>query len=369
MLSNYADKRRVEPEIFDMREIYLNEAHKVKNGYHHHHQQQQQHMGNNGYPLNHFYGKQQHHNNYDEFVKMTAMNGGNPRNLIFDTHRRRMRARSESEPHELYTTHHNLQQLNASRGHHDDFSLKRSREVASPPLAFKLRTATVFGKETTSTLSHGGATAKTINPHHSLLISSHQFNKMTTPRLRKSKSPAVVNGNNNNNRRSESPLLRKTSTLSRTNSNSSTNSFVRQSASPTLRKSQIQQQQRQLMLKKRNSEERSSDQSQDECDTSENDEDSEDLDDSDDFIGDDDDSDDFDASITDSEDSYKNHVASNSTTTSASPKASIAPTVATESIPGGVVKPMHAAPLASSLFPNVPPYLTFASHFEKGPDM
>jgi hypothetical protein len=33
------------------------------------------------------------------------------------------------------------------------------------------------------------------------------------------------------------------------------------------------------------------------------------------------------------------------------------------------VKPMHAAPLASSLFPNVPPYLTFASHFEKGPDM
>lgn len=28
-----------------------------------------------------------------------------------------------------------------------------------------------------------------------------------------------------------------------------------------------------------------------------------------------------------------------------------------------------AAPLAPSLFPNVPPYITFASHTEKGPPM
>jgi hypothetical protein len=326
------EKRRLEPEIVDMRVMY--DGAKLKNGH-----QYQKHFD---------YYRQQHKNN----DRMPLCFEVNPRNLIFDTHRRRMRARSESEPHEIYTTQHNVQlMVNGRCNHQDDMSLKRSREIAgSPPLASKARTASTIKGTSKPEL------AVMHNPQQSLQITSHQIgNKVVSARLQ-SKSPKTSSSPVVNGRRSESPLLRKNTTAHRI---SPSNNFVRQSPSPTLRKSQLQHQQRLMMLKMigSSSEERSQGSQDEECEEEEEDED---INDSDSVSGD---NDDLDESITDSEDNYKNHVVSAGT--SATPKSSLAPTISTECVLGGQVKPMQAAPLACSLFPNVPPYLTFASHSDK----
>lgn len=67
-------------------------------------------------------------------------------------------------------------------------------------------------------------------------------------------------------------------------------------------------------------------------------------------------------SLSDSEDSYQ---LQNGTTTM-DRQISILSTMTTECVVGGYTT---SAPLASSLFPHVPPYITFASHSEKGPPM
>lgn len=67
----------------------------------------------------------------------------NPRNSVFDANRRRIRARSESEPHELYTVAGTssgaMSNGRSVSGHRtDDVSLKRVREANSPPLDTKI---------------------------------------------------------------------------------------------------------------------------------------------------------------------------------------------------------------------------------------
>lgn len=72
--------------------------------------------------------------------------------------------------------------------------------------------------------------------------------------------------------------------------------------------------------------------------------------------------DDLDGSVTDPEDNYKTHLTKNATITSDKG-------VTVQSVVEEVVMKKLPAPFAPSLFPNVPPYITFATHEEKGPAM
>lgn len=93
--SNGFERTRNGPEITDLKDIYLQEMDLYR---------ERLNLGTNGYRNASRYQHSFHR--YGERNGMIKGDYGyfNPRNSVFDANRRRIRARSESEPHELYTT-------------------------------------------------------------------------------------------------------------------------------------------------------------------------------------------------------------------------------------------------------------------------
>lgn len=249
----------------------------------------------------------------------------NPRNSVFDANRRRIRARSESEPHELYTsattTNYSAMQgsrsMSGNRG--DDVSLKRSREAISPPLDTKLSNRT----------------------NSSSICRASKESVVTSQRL-KTKSP-VIGLRKNKLRpvtpvRRQSPLLRKSLTPTRTIKEVKEDTKASTSVAGDVEE-----------------EDGASVNSINGC-SKDPTEDGDSLEDDDDDLPLGSVDDDCDGSLTDPEDNYKSHLAESAVIEKDAP------------IPDPEMQTLPA-PFAPSLFPNCPPYLTFSTHIEKGPAM
>lgn len=301
--------------------------------------------------------------------------------------RRKMRARSESEPHEIYTS----APVFGSSGRTyqmRDISLKRTRDTISPTLEAdealeaiccsssvnpkdsppsKIlnatdttpldeavnRAAASLQKRKTSKPSqsplNGARPTKTVRTR---TVSTVNIYKSSLKQAPTSVSAIVASGTIPNlGRKSVSPpLLLKPGTTSPTPSGMSTGTSGGESVhtqdldTETIGHSDLG----------------AEDDLEDECDGEEDDDD--DPEDSADEV--------LNGSITDSEDNYQTHLAayqarakSNSTSPSPSPRG---PVTSIGCVLGGCPP---EGPLAPSLFAHVPPYITFSTHEEKGPPM
>lgn len=264
-------------------------------------------------------------------LKETSTSGLNPRNSVFDTNRRKLRARSESEPHELYTSatssSSGLPSSRSMSGHRgDDVSLKRSREAISPPLDTKLSNRT----------------------NSSSIYRVSKDAVITTQRL-KCKSP-VIGLRKTNLRpvtplRRQSPLLRKSLTPTRTIKETEKKSTTVTNATAVSGAGAGDLEE----------EDAASVNSVNGC-SKDPTEDGDSLEDDDDDLPLGSVDDDFDGSLTDPEDNYKSHLAESAVIEKDAP------------IPDPEIQTLPA-PFAPSLFPNCPPYITFSTHLEKGPTM
>lgn len=199
------------PEIVDLKDLYLQEMEVYKDRV-------------NGICSNGFrqHPVSAHHHRYSAERGMIKNDFGyfNPRNSVFDANRRRIRARSESEPHELYTVAANNGR--SVSGHRtEDVSLKRVREATSPPLDTK-----IVNRTSSSTIYR----SKEVLPCQSsasttVLVSGSQIGiagKSTAPLRLKAKSPGVSSLRVKSGKlrpttptRRRSPMLRKSLTPSR----------------------------------------------------------------------------------------------------------------------------------------------------------
>lgn len=299
--------------------------------------------------------------------------------------RRKMRARSESEPHEIYTSN---SVIGSGRTYQmRDISLKRTRDTISPTLeadeALEAICSSVNSKDSppskilnatdtagldeavnraaaslqkrktpkpSQNLLNGARPTKTVRTRTGSTVNIYKSSLKQAPT---SVSAIVASGAVTNlGRKSVSPpLLLKPGTTSPTPSGMSTGTSGGESVhtqdldTETIGHSDIAE-----------------DDLEDECDGED-----EDLDD-DDVLPEDDEV--LNGSITDSEDNYQTHLAayqarakSNSTSPSPSPRG---PVTSIGCVLGGCPP---EGPLVPSLFAHVPPYITFSTHEEKGPPM
>lgn len=356
-----------EPEIMDLKEVYLNDL-KYNNS-------------SNTKP------------NMKSKIAETAFN---PKESIFDSNKRRIRARSESEPHEIYTT--------PIRGFHymdkirDEISQKRPRNAPSPNKSSKMN-GNVIRKDS-STIS-----CRISNPHHANLMTRSVRSKPKTPvvvasfRSKVHMRPSTPLPAKKSSSRNSSILelsstetsqavcnngidtqieddIRKPEQLNspdetdRLSENDSTN-FIVDTTSANIcieNRSKVKydcQSNTTITNAKTTSvggDIAAIDNDNDDDAVGSDDDDDDDDEDDDDLEDDSINEDEIDGYTTDPEDNYKSYLASYS-----SDKSLLAPIITLESVPGG--KPTTNRPLAPSLFPYVPPYITFATHVQKGPIM
>lgn len=313
--------------------------------------------------------------------------------------RRKMRARSESEPHEIYTSATVFGSGRTYSGwttHRDqvrDVSLKRTRDTISPTLeadeALEAICSSINPKDSppskilnandTASLddavnraavslqkrkvtkasqnaTNGARATKTVRTRTGSTVNIYKSSLKSAPT---SVSAIVASGGAvtaSMGRKSVSPplLLLKPGTTSPTPSGMSTGTSGGESVhtqdldTETIGHSDLAE----------------DDLDDDECDGEEDDLDDDDVLPEDDEV--------LNGSITDSEDNYQTHLAAyqaraKSNSTSPSPSPSIrGPVTSIGCVLGGCPP---EGPLAPSLFAHVPPYITFSTHEEKGPPM
>ncbi|XP_062547871.1 tubulin monoglutamylase TTLL4 isoform X5 [Armigeres subalbatus] len=320
----------------------------------------------------------------------------NPRNTMYDRSNRKLRARSESEPHEIYTSASMINGNSgsgrstpawANRDQMRDISLKRTRDNISPTLetdetleftAFpigqkdsppsKMLNAVEsnvleeaasaaqqrLGKPTKgSGNANGTRFMKTVRSRSGTAVNKYKSCLKSAPTT---VSAIVASGGSVGHivgRKSVSPPLLKplAGSTSPTPSGMSTGTSGGESVhtqdldTETIGHSDVGE----------------DDDLDDECDGED--------DDLGDELGDDDEA--LNGSITDSEDNYQTHLAAYQARTKSSPSSptpSLArgPVTSIGCVLGGSPS---KGPLSPSLFPYVPPYITFSNHEEKGPDM
>uniref|UniRef100_U5EQF5 Putative tubulin polyglutamylase ttll4 n=1 Tax=Corethrella appendiculata TaxID=1370023 RepID=U5EQF5_9DIPT len=383
----------------------------ITNGYHHYHNHQDYPNDIEMYKKLRKYGlhvDQMKVHNHPHSHSHQNQRQYNPRNSIFDSNRRKLRARSDSEPQEIYTTASSSSLLSSSassstssssslttnnsnshtfneryRCTEEITSLKRTRDTISPSsnsidneLTACLKESPplkIFNKTNETIMENDMDEDDDVDTDTNTITEATVSGKFKGtgggPRLKTtSKATTVVNGfrsskinrkmnkiksapstnstlvRNNLNRRSlESPI----------NSAASTSSTISESTNGTTEKQDFDE--------------------HSDCGGAVDDDDAElsggeeEDDDLDDIDGEN--TGELDDSMTDSEDNYKTHLdALNAAKSPSSLTAkSKAPMNAVECcVNGGFAT---NAPLQASLFPHVPPYITFASHEEKGPPM
>uniref|UniRef100_A0A1Q3F6B7 Putative tubulin-tyrosine ligase-related protein n=1 Tax=Culex tarsalis TaxID=7177 RepID=A0A1Q3F6B7_CULTA len=315
--------------------------------------------------------------------------------------RRKMRARSESEPHEIYTSAtvfgsgRTYSGWSTRRDQARDVSLKRTRDTISPTLeadealeaicssinpkdsppskilnatdsasldeAVNRAAASLQKRKVTKASQNavnGARATKTVRTRTGSTVNIYKSSLKSAPT---SVSAIVASGGavtTNMGRKSVSPplLLLKPGTTSPTPSGMSTGTSGGESVhtqdldTETIGHSDLA--------------EDDLDDDDDECDGEEDDLDDDDVLPEDDEV--------LNGSITDSEDNYQTHLAAyqaraKSNSTSPSPSPSIRGPVTSIGCVHGGCPP--EGPLAPSLFAHVPPYITFSTHEEKGPPM
>ncbi|XP_065085809.1 tubulin monoglutamylase TTLL4 isoform X2 [Ochlerotatus camptorhynchus] len=321
----------------------------------------------------------------------------NPRKTIFDRSNRKLRARSESEPQEIYTSTPMVGGASSSgrstpgwtnRDHMRDVSLKRTRDTISPTLEgdetvesapsnivqkdsppSKMLNAIDstgldessgkvqqrLGKSTkSSSNANGMRVTKTVRTRTGASVNKYKSCLKSAPTTA---SAIVASGGSVAHivgRKSVSPPLLKplAGSTSPTPSGMSTGTSGGESVhtqdldTETIGHSDVGE----------------DDDLDDECDGEEDD-----L--GDELLGDDDEA--LNGSITDSEDNYQTHLAAyqaraKSHSSSPSPSLVRGPVTSIGCVLGGCPP---EGPLTPSLFPHVPPYISFSTHEEKGPPM
>ncbi|XP_058814235.1 tubulin monoglutamylase TTLL4-like isoform X4 [Topomyia yanbarensis] len=319
----------------------------------------------------------------------------NPRNTVFDRSNRKLRARSESEPHEIYTSAPAVaSSLNGRTAPtlNRDLCLKRTRDTISPTLegdeALECVASPLLLKDSppskminaTDVVSQDEALNNVVTqqPHQrskGVKVSSSANGIRATKTVR-SRTGTAVN-------KYKSSLKSAPTTLSAiVASGGMVSSLVgRKSVSPPLHKQLAGSTSPTPSGISTGTSGGESVHTQDlDTDTighSDVGDDDEDLDDEcggedddlDDELGDDDEL--LNGSITDSEDNYQTYLAAyqaraKSHSTSPSPSLVKGPVTSIGCVQGGCPP---EGPLAPSLFPHVPPYITFATHEDKGAPM
>ncbi|XP_055544006.1 tubulin monoglutamylase TTLL4 isoform X1 [Wyeomyia smithii] len=321
----------------------------------------------------------------------------NPRNTVFDRNNRKLRARSESEPHEIYTSSTSGSSLSgrttpsfSNREQVRDLCLKRTRDTISPTLegdetlecvassvplkdsppskmfnavdVSRLDEALVNvnatqqqrskGSKAIST-ANGVRTTKTVRSRTGAPVNKYKSSLKSAPTT---VSAIVASGGlvaGLIGRKSVSPPLLKplAGSTSPTPSGISTGTSGGESVhTQDLDTETIG-----------HSDAGDDEDLDDECGAEDDDLEDELIEDDELLNG----------SITDSEDNYQTHLAAyqaraKSNSTSPSPSLVKGPVTSIGCVQGGC--PIEG-PLAPSLFPHVPPYITFSTHEEKGPPM
>lgn len=321
----------------------------------------------------------------------------NPRNTIFDRSNRKLRARSESEPQEIYTSAPMIMSSSPSgrttpgwtnREQMRDISLKRTRDTISPtlegdetlesdPLPIMLKDSPPSKMLNAADVTSLDEVVTKVIPQHRLkaIKSSSTTNGSRATKTVRSRTGATVN-------KYKSSLKSAPTTVSAivASGGSVTNIIGRKSVSPPLLKPLAGSTSPTPSGMSTGTSGGESVHTQDlDTETIGHSDagDDEDLDDEcggeeddlEDELGDDDEV--LNGSITDSEDNYQTHLAAyqaraKSNSTSPSPSLVRGPVTSIGCVLGGCPP---EGPLAPSLFPHVPPYITFSTHDEKGPPM
>lgn len=270
---------------------------------------------------------------YKEHVKNNHFNHKNNHVLdfdkLFDNHKRRARTRSESEPHEIYHTKYNQ---NLGNNERIEMRMKRARD---------------------------DTTISPIKQTNGVILNQN-YNDMINLSLLRDSPPKIVSTNLINLNKTNGKLSNGSSNCpNKVSAINGQRPKTKRAVTSTLKTKPNISIPMQLPKMKT-----SADPSKykDIVQTSENTSDTEcsSLDD-DDFDGDDIGEID-EGEITDEEDSYVNQAKITPTE-----KSIVPPSVSIDCCVAG--KYSSCAPLSPSLFPFVPPYITFASHGEKGPAM
>lgn len=297
------------PEISDLKEAYLNDMEMYK-----------EHVKNS-----HFNHKNNHVLDFDK---------------LFDNHKRRARTRSESEPHEIYHTKYNQNQ-NIGTNERNEIRMKRARDDDTTISPIKQTNGVVLNQN---------------------------YNEMINLSLLRDSSPKIVTTNLNLNKTNGKLSNGSSNCPNKASAINGQRTKVKRAVTPTLKtKPNISIPMQLPKLKTPVDSPQpppSSSKYKDIVQTSETTSDTEcsSLDD-DDFDGDDIGEID-EGEITDEEDSYVNQAK-----ITPSEKSIVPPSVSIDCCVAGKKYLSSAAPLSPSLFPFVPPYITFASHGEKGPPM
>lgn len=281
---------------------------------------------------------------YKERVKNSHFNHKNNQVLdfdkLFDNHKRRARTRSESEPHEIYHTKYNQNQ-NVGSNERNEIRLKRARDdtTISP---IKQTNGIILSQNYNDVINLSMRDSPTKIVSTNLINLNKTNGKLSNCSNNCPNKVSAINGLRSKTKRAVTPTLK-----------TKPNICIPMQL-PKLKTTVEPQQQSQPPP--------SSSKYKDIVQTSENtsDTDCSSLDDED-FDGDDIGEID-EGEITDEEDSYVNQAK-----TTPSEKSIVPPSVSIDCCVAE--KYSSTAPLSPSLFPFVPPYITFASHGEKGPPM
>ncbi|XP_055641709.1 tubulin monoglutamylase TTLL4-like isoform X2 [Toxorhynchites rutilus septentrionalis] len=316
----------------------------------------------------------------------------NPRNTIFDRSNRKLRPRSESEPHDIYTSSATITSTVSggrttptwsNREYMRDISLKRTRDTISPTLeadeALESIPVPIVLKDSPPSKMLNATDATSLDEGVSKSVLQHRMRlTATTNGLRAAKTVRNRTGTAVNKYKSSLKSAPTTVSAIVASGGVVSNMVGRKSVSPTLLKpmagstsptpsgvstgtsggESVHTQDLDTETIG-HSDVGDEDDLDDEC----NGED----DDLDDELGDDEEV--LNGSITDSEDNYQTHLAayqSRAKSTSPSPLLAKGPVTSIGCVLGG--SPPEG-PLAPSLFANVPPYINFSTYEKKGPPM
>lgn len=293
------------PEISDLKEAYLNDMELYK-----------EHVKNS-----HF-----NHKNVLDFDK------------LFDNHKRRARTRSESEPHEIYHTKYVQNQIVGGINERNEIRMKRARDDDTTISPIKQTNGVVLNQNYNDMIN-----LSLLRDSPPKIVSTNLINlNKTNGKLSNcpNKASSAINGQRTKVKRAVTPTLKTKPNISIPMQLPKLKTPIDPPQPPPPSSSKYK----------------------DIVQTSDNASDSEcsSLDD-DDFDGDDIGEID-EGEITDEEDSYVNQAK-----ITPSEKSIVPPSVSIDCCVAG--KYSSTAPLSPSLFPFVPPYITFASHGEKGPPM
>lgn len=277
------------------------------------------------------------------------------RNSYYRAQNRRYRARSESESYEIYDP--DYYQLDNLRS---DLNLKRTRDAISPPMEPNKSKYADYKDSSNSSLQSIPFTRsinnKSLNSsprHHSVLVNNHinNYNRFS-PKL-KPRSPL---NSYRNKIRALTPLSKQKAMLMRGN-------FRHKSLSPTLLKSgstttvsRGSSGNTPADSDDQDAESRTLD--DEDCENEEDDEPEPPFPTGDSTLDEED--------LTDPEDNYQTSLSISSSEKSLITLNTQPSAVNTNCCLGGYIE---TAPLAPSLFPYVPPYITFAPYNEKGPEI